>query len=103
MSLIEKFITQWLPQADVDFLTDLLAEYQVDVPAAKVGKHQELLKLVLRHLSSPELEGTPDHGMAVFNKLFNELGTLLGKGTPKAEPLEEGEGILLQIQSVFTS
>ena len=92
MSLIEKFITQWLPQADVDFLTNLLAEYHVDVPAAKEGNQGELLKLVLRYLSSPTLEGTPDHGMAVFNKLFNELGTLLGKGTPKAEPLEEGEG-----------
>ena len=42
MSLIEKFITQWLPQADVDFLTELLGEYGVDVPAAKAGKHQEL-------------------------------------------------------------
>ena len=72
MSLIEKFVTQWLPEAKVVFLSDLCTEYGINIPAA--GKHQEVLKLVLRHLSGDTLEGTPDKGAGVYVKLFNELG-----------------------------
>ena len=88
MSLIEKYVTQWLPQANVEFLNALCTEYGINIPAAKIGKQQEILKLVNRHLFSAELEATPDHGQAVFTKLFNELGVELGKGTPKEEPGE---------------
>ena len=87
MSLIEKFVTQWLPEAKVEFLNDLCTEYGIDIPVAKVGKHQEVLKLVLRYLSGETLEATPDKGAAVYVKLFNELGVELGKGTAKSEPL----------------
>ena len=86
MSLVEKFVTQWLPEAEVDFLTQLCTEYAIQIPPAKAGKHQDILKLVLRHLSSQDLEDTADHGAAVYLKLFNELGTVLGKGQPKPEP-----------------
>ena len=88
MSLIEKFVTKWLPEAKVEFLADLCTEYGIDVPAPKVGKHQEVLKLVLRHLSGETLENTPDKGAGVYVKLFNELGVELGKGTAKPEPLD---------------
>ena len=93
MSLVEKFVTQWLPEADVAFLTQLCGEYNIVVPDAKVGRHQDLLKLVLRHLNSAELEESDDQGAAVFLKLFNELGTALGKGEPKREMAgsEDGE------------
>ena len=90
MSLIEKFITQWLPEANVNFLTDLCNQYAINIPDTKLGKHQEVLKLVLRYLSSETLENSADKGAAVFMKLFNELGVELGKGTPKAEPLDTG-------------
>lgn len=86
MSLIEKFVTQWLPEANVDFLNALCTEYKIVVPGPKAGKHQELLKLVLRHLTSEEVENSADHGAAIFLKLFNELGLELGKGQPKIEP-----------------
>lgn len=97
MSLIEKYVTQWLPEASEQFLTDLCAEYGIVIPPTKVGKHQEVLKLVLRHLSGAELEATEDHGEAVFVKLFNELGVELGKGTPKAEPgvNDNGHGLTI--------
>ena len=88
MSLIEKFVTQWLPEARVEFLSDLCTEYGIEIPAPKVGKHQEVLKLVLRYLSGETLEATPDKGAAVYVKLFNELGVELGKGTAKSEPLD---------------
>ena len=62
MSLIEKFVTQWLPEAELDFLVQLCTEYAIVIPPTKVGKHQEILKLVLRYLSSEALENTADTG-----------------------------------------
>ena len=62
MSLIEKFVTQWLPEAKVEFLADLCTEYGIVIPAPKVGKHQEVLKLVLRYLSGETLKNTADKG-----------------------------------------
>ena len=90
MSLIEKYITQWLPEANVNFLTDLCNQYAINIPDVKLGKHQEVLKLVLRYLSSETLENTADKGASVFMKLFNDLGAELGKGAPKTEPLDGG-------------
>ena len=78
----------WLPEANSDFLTGLCTEYGIDIPGNKAGKQEELLKLVMRHLTSAALEATQDHGAAVFLKLFNELGAELGKGNPKQEPLD---------------
>ena len=89
MSLIEKFVTQWLPEADIDFLNALCTEYAIDIPANKVGRHQDVLKLVLRYLSGEELENTADQGAAVYAKLFQDLGMELGKGQPKAEPVDQ--------------
>ena len=91
MSLIEKFVTQWLPEASLEFLNILCGEFKIVVPPQKAGKHQEILKLVLRYLSGEELENSDDQGAAVFAKLFQELGMELGKGQPKAEPgVQEG-------------
>ena len=90
MSLIEKFVTQWLHEVCVEFLTALCTEYNIVVPDAKAGKHQDLLKLVLRHLTSAEVEESDDQGTAIYLKLFNELGVELGKGQPKPEPLDNG-------------
>ena len=92
MSLLEKFVTQWITEADVDFLTQLCGEYNIVIPDAKVGKHQELLKLLFRHLNSAELEESDDQGAAVFLKLFNDLGTALGKGDPKREMADSEDG-----------
>ena len=66
MSLIEKFVTQWLPEAKVEFLADLCTEYGIVIPATKVGKHQEVLKLVLRYLSGETLENTAYKGAGAW-------------------------------------
>ena len=92
MSLVEMFVTQWLHEARVEFLSDLCEEYGIAIPGPKIGKLQEVLKLVLRHLSSEALEASADGGAAVFLDLFNKLGLELGKGTPKAEPLDVHNG-----------
>ena len=92
MALIKKFVTMWLPEANSDFLTALCTEYGIVIPAAKAGKQEDLLLLVMRHLTSAELEATADQGNAVFIKLFGELGAELGKGDPKQEPLNSTIG-----------
>jgi hypothetical protein len=56
----EAFVTRHLPEVDIDFLTGLCDEYQLQVPAEKVDNKPELLKLVLRYLSSEALEQTAD-------------------------------------------
>ena len=92
MALIEKYVTQWLPEASRDFLDALCNEFKIIVPQEKIGKHQEVLKLVYRYLSSAELESTDDKGAAVYYKLFNELGQDLGKGKPKVEAHDDSGG-----------
>ena len=75
--LVEAFVTKHLPEVDIDFLTGLCDEYQIVVPDAKKDKKPELLKLVMRYLSSEALEATADKGAAVFLKLFGELDEVL--------------------------
>ena len=94
-SLLESCVTQWLPEADVDFLTGLCEEYEIEVPGEKADDTSYLLKLVLRYLNSEALEKSTDGGTAVFLKLFNELGEELGKTglVPKSEPdVQNGGG-----------
>ena len=86
--LVEAFVTKHLPEVDVDFLTGLCDEYRIVVPDAKKDKKPELLKLVMRYLSSEDLEATADQGAAVFLKLFGELdGHLAGLLSVKPDPI----------------
>ena len=83
--LLEKLVTQWLMEADVVFLTEVCTEFNVNIPDAKVGNKQYLIRLITRHLYSEELEASDDGGQAVWFKLFADLGNVLGKGAPKNE------------------
>ena len=87
--LIATLVTQWLPEADVGYLTALCTQYKLDVPNEKVGDKAALLKIILRYLNSVELEQTADKGQGVLMKLFGELGDHLQKGQrqPKPEPV----------------
>ena len=84
--LVEAFVTKHLPEVDVDFLTGLCDEFKIQVDDAKKDKKPDLLKLVLRYLTSDALEQTADHGAAVFLKLYGELGDYLGALVPKNDP-----------------
>ena len=84
--LVEKLVAQWLPEAEVDFLTERCTEFAINVPGDKANNQQYLVRLVSRHLYSETLENSPDQGKAVWLKLFGDLGTALGKGVPKIEP-----------------
>ena len=78
-NMVEQLYTQWLSEADIDFLTALCEEYKIVVPATKVGKKEHLLKLIMRYLYSEDLENSVDGGKDVFYKLLNDLGESLGK------------------------
>ena len=88
-ALIESYVFQWLPEADVALLTAVCVELQINVPHEKEGLKPDLLKLVLRFLNSETLEDSADKGAGVFLKLFGDLGDHLGKGQrqPKPEPV----------------
>ena len=94
-ALVVEFVTKHLPEVNLEFLTALCEEYRIVVANEKKDKKPELLKLVLRYLSSEQLEQTPDKGVGVFLKLYNELGEQLGTLKPKHEdtmpPLEGDE------------
>ena len=91
--LIEKLVTQWLPEAEVDFLTDKCTEFQIVVPPQKAASSQYLQKLILRHLTSEDLENSADQGQGVWSKMFSELGLVLKKGDSKATGVVKSEPV----------
>ena len=63
-------------------MTEKCTEFNINIP----GDNQHyLVKLINRRLFSEALELTNDNGKGVWLKLLDELGELLGKGTPKVE------------------
>ena len=68
-----------------------MEEYQVNVPDQKMADKGYVLKVILRHLASEEIENSEDQGAAIFLKLYNELGQELKKGDVKPEPLGDGD------------
>ena len=72
--LVESFCLKMVPETDVAFLIGLCTEYQIVVPNDKLGDKPYLVKVVIRHLTSAEVENSADQGTAKFLKLYNELG-----------------------------
>ena len=85
--LVESFCLKMVPETDVAFLIGLCTEYQIVVPNDKLGDKPYLVKVVIRHLTSAEVENSADHGAAKFLKLYNELGQQLSPNVfqPKQE------------------
>ena len=91
-ALIEKLVLSWIHEmSDVQFLTDKCDEFAINVPAPKAASIPYLQKLILRYLTSTELEATPDEGKSVLLKLFSELGLALKKGESPSEPPVKNE------------
>ena len=73
--LIEAFCVESLPKTSIDFLIGLTEEYQLQITDEnKKGDKSYLLKIVLRYLTSADIENSADKGAGVFLKLYNELG-----------------------------
>ena len=69
--LIEKLVTSWLPDVeDVQFLTDKCDEFKITVPPQKASSSQYMQKLILRFLTSEDLENSADKGQHGFCSPF---------------------------------
>ena len=92
--LVESFCVKMLPETSVEFLTGLCDEYRIVVPDGKTEDHSYLVKVLLRHLTSADVENSDDHGVAIFLKLYNELGEELKTINlqPKREHAPTGGG-----------
>ena len=92
--LVESFCVKMLPETSVEFMTGLCDECRIVVPEGKAEDHSYLVKVLLRHLTSAEVEESPDHGVAKFLKLYNELGEELKTTNlqPKREQAPTGGG-----------
>ena len=82
---MEQLVTQWLPEADQDFLVERCTEFQLQIPADKANNPTYMRKMIFRHLTSAAVEQTPDQGKGVWQKICGELGAALGKGAVKSE------------------
>ena len=87
--LVEDFCLKMLPQADLGFLLARTLEYNVDVADERQGDKAHVLKLLLRHLTSADVENSPDHGAALFLKLYSDLGTVLKDLSPTVKREED--------------
>ena len=87
-NLLEQLVARWLPEAEIQFLTERCTEFGINVPPEKADNQQYLVRLISRYLYSEQLENEADHGHSVWLKLFGDLGTSLGKGVPKTEPAD---------------
>ena len=85
--LVEEFCLKMLPETSVEFLTGLCDEFRIVIPGDKADNKAYLVKVVLRHLTSADIENSEDQGTAIFLKLYNELG---GELKPEAlQPKQE--------------
>lgn len=84
-NLVKDFCLKMLPECEADFLLTLANEYQLNPPQAVQGNKAKLLILVLRHLTSEDIDALQDEGAAKFLKLYNDLGGALKKVKPEVE------------------
>ena len=85
-ALVEQLVTQWLPDASIEFLAERCTEYNIQIDAGKADDATYHRKRILRHLTSDALEQSADQGVGVWRKIFGELGSHLGKGAVKPDP-----------------
>ena len=88
--LVDAFCMEMLPQAGIEFLLARCTEYNIVVPEDKKDDKNHVLKLLLHYLTNPAIDGTPDHGAALFLKLYQDLGGELKNvgALVKQEPTE---------------
>ena len=78
--LKEEVITK-LKTSGVPLLTEICVEHNVTIPIKKAGIKSALFNLMVRHLSSPEVEESVDAGLQMLTDLKGKLDNKLGLGT----------------------
>ena len=85
-------VMEQLPLLDTAQLEELCAHIKLDVASPKKGKKRPLMNLVLRHLTSEEVEISGDGGEAVLLAVDGYLGRMLKGKKMKTETETEASG-----------
>ena len=83
---IEAEVSQLLRMVDMDALIGFCDEFRVNIPTAKEGNKNLVVRLLLNHLNSDTVSESEDHGQAMFLKLHSDLKLLEEKGEDKEVP-----------------
>ena len=86
--VVEEEVLEWLPTMDVEMLTKICRELEIEIRENKGGKKLLILKLITRHLNSEAVETSDDAGLPILLKLHSDLADILGKRKMKTLPSE---------------
>ena len=77
MNVVRPQVVEKLQQVSTAQLLELCERLKIEVPTAKQGKKKALFNLLIRFLSSDEIEEAEDEGLSVMVKLKGELDVML--------------------------
>ena len=83
--LVDTFCIQNLPHASIEFLLKCCDDFKIVVGNDKKDNKPYVLKVVLRFLTSDDIEQSADQGAAIFLKLYQALGEELKAAGVKNE------------------
>lgn len=70
---VEPVVLKWLSEADADTLQKVCSGISLVIPPDKAGKKYLILRLLLKHLHSDEVEQSEDEGLSTFLKISTDL------------------------------
>lgn len=70
---------------EVTDLQEVCNGLSVNIPPAKLGKISAVRTLLLRYLTSEDIEGRDDQGLAIFEDLIKQVQGMLDARKPKPE------------------
>lgn len=74
-------------------LEELCLAWKIDIPDGKKGKRLSIFNLILRMLTSDEVESGDDQGEAIFLKLMEDLHILKGEQENKIDVKDRDEDV----------
>ena len=89
--LLEEVMVK-LKVLEVASLEEICEKLNLNVPVNKKGKKQSVRNIIIRHLSSEDVEDSPDGGEAILDQLDLELGKMLKTVKAKMKLEEQGSG-----------
>ena len=75
-------------------VAEICTALQLVVPESKKNNKRAMVNAVVRHLSSEEVEDTPDEGLEMFQKLHKQMKEMFGEDEVKDEDELNGDSIV---------
>lgn len=76
---IKKEVVKRLQLVNLDQLKEICTRMSLNIPAGKETKGSTVLNVVMRHISSEEVEDESDGGSEILSKINDELKVMLGE------------------------